>query len=290
MGQVDRQLVDRDETSAPTRHQSGISLQLTASDGRGRGQRSVPPPLPAAARKREVTRSPEVLPLPGPMLVEPRTTAPVRRPTPRFMHALGAGIGAGFFLSVGYALAALSQPMVPRILASGPSLQAAPAAGPEGAVPVESAPLVVPVIPAVPALPIARPASETRARVPAKRERAVRSRARSGNTAKAASSAADDGLPIAAPEPEALPAQPNRSEVQAAIERVRPELARCADGAHGVASATLTIASSGRVSHSTIDGAFVGTPAGSCMALALRGATFPAFSGASFKVTYPFAL
>jgi len=39
-----------------------------------------------------------------------------------------------------------------------------------------------------------------------------------------------------------------------------------------------------------VDGAFAGTPQGSCMARALRGAQFPQFASSQLRVVYPFAL
>jgi hypothetical protein len=65
------------------------------------------------------------------------------------------------------------------------------------------------------------------------------------------------------------------------------ELAQCAGGKHGTTFANVTIQGSGRVSYSLIEGAFAGTEAGSCMARALRAATFPVFVGPPFKVRYP---
>ena len=64
----------------------------------------------------------------------------------------------------------------------------------------------------------------------------------------------------------------------------------CANGKPGTASIQATIASSGRISYAIVDGAFKGTPEGSCIARAVRKARFPAFSKASIKVTYPIAL
>ena len=92
---------------------------------------------------------------------------------------------------------------------------------------------------------------------------------------------------------EAVPtslAQAKRQDVQNGLERVRDQLVACAAGRHGTVSARVTIAANGRVNYSLIEGAFVGTPEGSCMARALRSATFPPFEGPSLKVVYPFRL
>jgi hypothetical protein len=57
-----------------------------------------------------------------------------------------------------------------------------------------------------------------------------------------------------------------------------------------VVSIDATLANSGRVAHAQIGGVFGGTPEGSCIARAVRGAHFPAFSQQSLKLTYPIAL
>lgn len=88
----------------------------------------------------------------------------------------------------------------------------------------------------------------------------------------------------------ALPDLPTREEVVAGFEQVRAALDTCAAGKHGTVKIDATIANSGRVAQAVINGAFVGTPEGSCMARAVRGVRFPAFSQQSLKVSYPIAL
>lgn len=88
----------------------------------------------------------------------------------------------------------------------------------------------------------------------------------------------------------ALPDLPTREEVVAGFEQVRAALDTCAAGKHGLVKVDATIANSGRVAQAVINGAFVGTPEGSCMARAVRSARFPAFSQQSLKVSYPIAL
>ena len=85
-----------------------------------------------------------------------------------------------------------------------------------------------------------------------------------------------------------LPEQPSRTEVQTSIEQIRPALTSCAAGAHGTVFANLTVAGSGRVTYSVVEGEFTAGAVGTCMARALRAATFPQFSGPTFKVRYPF--
>jgi hypothetical protein len=84
--------------------------------------------------------------------------------------------------------------------------------------------------------------------------------------------------------------QPSREDVRRGMEQVRPQLAACTGGRHGAIDAQVTISGAGRVNYSVISGDFVGTPEGSCMARALRTATFPPFAGTRFKVLYPFVL
>ena len=90
--------------------------------------------------------------------------------------------------------------------------------------------------------------------------------------------------------PGGLPAQPSRDDIKTAIESSRAAIQTCAGSSHGLSTARITILGSGRVSAANIEGAFAGTPQGSCMARALRAATFPRFSAPSLQVTYPFRL
>jgi hypothetical protein len=87
----------------------------------------------------------------------------------------------------------------------------------------------------------------------------------------------------------ALPEAPSRTDVVAGFQAIQPQLAQCAAGKHGVAKIAATIANSGRVASALIEGQFSGTPEGSCMARAVRGARFPQFSQPNLKITYPIA-
>jgi hypothetical protein len=89
---------------------------------------------------------------------------------------------------------------------------------------------------------------------------------------------------------EVLPEQPTRDEIKRALEAIRPALKTCIGAAHGTTIANVTIAGSGRVSYGSIEGAFAGTPQGSCMARALRSATVPRFAAASMTVRFPYVL
>jgi hypothetical protein len=117
--------------------------------------------------------------------------------------------------------------------------------------------------------------------------------------AAAAAPAAPEPMPAATPaEPAAvatealgaLPDLPTRDQIVAGFEQARAAIETCAAGKHGTVKIQATIANSGRVASALVDGAFVGTPEGSCIARAVRAARFPQFSQASLKVSYPIAL
>jgi hypothetical protein len=96
--------------------------------------------------------------------------------------------------------------------------------------------------------------------------------------------------PPEAVDPSTLPATPDRSTIQAVLSARTAAVTACANGAHGLADVDIVIASSGRITTATVNGPFAGTPVGSCIARAIRGATFPPFSQPRFEVTYPFHL
>jgi len=99
------------------------------------------------------------------------------------------------------------------------------------------------------------------------------------------------GLSRPAPVPAiGLAPLPSREQIQAGIEGMRGALQSCAGSVHGTTTARLTILGTGRVASATIEGAFAGTAQGSCMARALRTATFPRFASENLQVTYPFRL
>ena len=87
-----------------------------------------------------------------------------------------------------------------------------------------------------------------------------------------------------------LPSTPDRSTIQAVLAARTDAVMACASGAHGLADVDIVIAGSGRITTATVNGPFAGTPIGSCIARAVRGATFPPFSQARFEVTYPYHL
>ena len=57
-----------------------------------------------------------------------------------------------------------------------------------------------------------------------------------------------------------------------------------------MAEVRVRVGSSGRVQSSVVIGQFAGTPEGSCIARAVRGARFRPFTQESFEFTYPFRL
>lgn len=87
-----------------------------------------------------------------------------------------------------------------------------------------------------------------------------------------------------------LPETPDRSTIQAVLAARTDAVTACAAGAHGLADVDIVIASSGRITTATVNGSFAGTPVGSCIARAVRAATFPPFSQPRFEVTYPYHL
>jgi hypothetical protein len=81
---------------------------------------------------------------------------------------------------------------------------------------------------------------------------------------------------------------PSREQVRSSMEAVRPALAECAAGRHGLAQVQVTVSPSGRVRAVRVTGAFAGSAEGSCMARAARGAQFAAFEGEPFTAQYPY--
>jgi hypothetical protein len=101
--------------------------------------------------------------------------------------------------------------------------------------------------------------------------------------------------PTPAPPPsepaEELPETPDRGNIQVVLQGMEPAVRACATGGeHGTADIDLVIAGSGRVTSAMVHGPFAGTPIGSCIARAVRGARFSAFSQPRFAVTYEFRL
>jgi outer membrane biosynthesis protein TonB len=89
----------------------------------------------------------------------------------------------------------------------------------------------------------------------------------------------------------ALAPTPTRDQVIAAMRAVAPRVEACGTGArHGVAEVDIVVGSSGRIRSAVVGGFFAGTPEGSCVARAVRGARLPPFQNDSFQFSYPFRL
>ncbi len=91
-------------------------------------------------------------------------------------------------------------------------------------------------------------------------------------------------------EPSAIARRPDRTQVIEAVRRIEPELRRCVGDEHGVADVTLTVRSSGAVSHALVEGAFAGSPKGSCIARTLRSAKLPSFGDPVLHIAYSLQL
>ncbi|HEY6881975.1 MAG TPA: hypothetical protein VI299_28295 [Polyangiales bacterium] len=83
---------------------------------------------------------------------------------------------------------------------------------------------------------------------------------------------------------------PDRAQVIAAMNAMTEVLKDCVGDEHGVADVTLTVRGEGVVSHALVEGAFAGSPQGSCIARALRTAKLPAFAEPVTHIEYPFQL
>ena len=142
--------------------------------------------------------------------------------------------------------------------------------------PLPAAPSPAPFTKALTAPPPAAAADAAPAQ-PVNRPRALGQRARARAGAAAVQAAA-------------LPTQPSREEIKGVIETARAALQACAGNQHGTFKAHISITGAGRVASATIEGAFAGTPQGSCMARSLRGFVFPRFSNPTLQVTYPFRM
>jgi hypothetical protein len=84
---------------------------------------------------------------------------------------------------------------------------------------------------------------------------------------------------------------PTREQILAAMRAIAPAAGACGGGARtGVAEVRVRLGSSGRVQSAVVIGQFAGTPEGTCIARAVRGARVPPFRQATFEFTYPFRI
>jgi hypothetical protein len=171
---------------------------------------------------------------------------------------------------------------------------AAPAAPALAAAPAQVAPAQATPSAAAPSAPAERPAAAPTAprslrpttRAPARGEAPVGA----APVSSPPNEAPAQGVVTLTPRPEAMPETPTRENVQAALDAKRSAIEACAQGQRGVAEVDLTVASGGNVTYAVVGGDFAGTPAGSCIARVVRGATFAPFSKPRFRVIYPFSL
>ena len=85
-----------------------------------------------------------------------------------------------------------------------------------------------------------------------------------------------------------LPDQPSQTDVRRVLGGMLSQIRGCAGEQVGMVTFTLMVRSDGTVVSSSASGSpFGGTPQGSCMEGVLRGAHFPAFRQAQFRVQYP---
>jgi hypothetical protein len=84
--------------------------------------------------------------------------------------------------------------------------------------------------------------------------------------------------------------QPERAAIVSAMNAIASELRACVGDEHGIADVTLTVRNTGAVSHALVEGAFAGSPAGSCIARTLRAARLPALGDGVLHIVYPLQL
>lgn len=281
------------DTKIPAKN--GRTVSLTRSHGGpASAKRTLPPPPPSAAVQRSLaagalgaplTLAPLEIHTPQPAHVPPRES---RQPT---WVMLGGGLAMGFLAGAAYVFGAGSHTTqsAPHALSQASHVvEPAPASSMTAPAPVLAQAGVVDApldgyIGAGSPVITAQPIASARHKITTRSQRI-------GVTSKRAPKAGIGLGPVAPPAAADLPEQPSRSDIQHALEEIRPALLACTQGVHGMSYAAVTIANTGKVAHSSVEGNFVGTGAGSCIARALRTASFPAFTGDSFKVRYPFVL
>jgi hypothetical protein len=239
-------------------------------------------------------------PLPPPQSEHPRISARMRIGLYLLGSALGISLGA-----VGVAFV-LTRPPAPepetehRVAVAARKVAAMPEATAslkeivkEAPAPIAAEPSMAPSMPepsdevappAAAATPA--PASEAApaaAAVPAAQEQQPVERA-----ASAPSRSRSDSGSRPRRQKENAPQHLSRDQVISAMSRVQPAVAACFHGTRGSAMASITIIGrTGRVTTAQISGQ--GGAIGSCIARAVRGATFPRFADDSLTIRYPFA-
>jgi hypothetical protein len=84
----------------------------------------------------------------------------------------------------------------------------------------------------------------------------------------------------------------DRRDVSSAMGSIREEARSCygVEQFAGTVSVKFTVDPSGKIASATATGKHAGTPTGTCVADAVKGARFPAFDGAATSFTFPFLL
>ena len=79
-------------------------------------------------------------------------------------------------------------------------------------------------------------------------------------------------------------------DFKAGMSAIEDKAHGCYKGTQGSAMVKLTIAPTGKITKISVGGAFAGKPEASCVAAAVRGATFPPWDGGPESFTYPILL
>ncbi|MDD9933540.1 MAG: hypothetical protein OXT09_08055, partial [Myxococcales bacterium] len=258
---------------------------------------SEPPPLPEPiavsepAAREERAALPEIAP-PAPEVVSSLAPAEVEKQQESERSSVGFVIAAVAAMAVigvgGWWLTRGTYEPAPR--AKTPIVKPPPAAA--AAVAPKHAPPVAEQ-PAQPEAPVEQPAPVARKKVRKAKRAPKATRATAPAPAESEAQA-----PAEAPEPALqvkprnteLPDTPSRDAVVAALSKVQRAVRACAPGQRGVAQVDLTVSGVGKVTHAIVGGDFAGTPEGSCIARAVRGARFTPFKQPRFRVVYPFSL
>ncbi len=113
----------------------------------------------------------------------------------------------------------------------------------------------------------------------------------SGAAGGGGAAAAGGGGAAAAPEaaPAGALAQPNRGQIQTAMNRVSPAVRNCTQGTPGTAMVRVTFEHGGTVTSANVTSGYTGAVA-SCIEGAVRGARVPPFTNATVTVTFPFVV
>jgi hypothetical protein len=176
-----------------------------------------------------------------------------------------------------------------------PRAEPAPVAVEKSAAEAEAKPAGEVVSPEEAAAHAARQEERERRRREREEARAAAAQAPPGEGAAAAAPAAVEAKPAAAeakpaPASGAIPSQPTRDQVVAAMNGVLPRIQECVGDKHGQANVTITVRAAGFVSYAIVAGSFVGTPEGSCIARVVKEAQFPPFGEPFIRITYPYQL